>query len=69
MTKSLTGETQMTRHDYRIIANGLADARGQANQGDHCDTILDRLEEAWITLFAKDNPHFSPTKFKEASQP
>ena len=60
----------MTRHDYRIIAAALKKAREELGHplGDHCTTILDSLEEAWIELFAKDNPRFSPTKFKEASQ-
>ena len=61
----------MTQHDYRIITATLKKAREELDHpiGGHCDTILDRLEEAWITLFAKENPRFSPTKFKEASQP
>ena len=69
----------MTRHDYRIIAAALKKAREeldhpvgyelQGNFSPHCANILDDLEEAWVTLFAKENPHFSPTKFKEALQP
>ena len=61
----------MTRHDYRIIAAALKKAREELDHpiGGHCGAILDDLGEAWVTLFAKENPRFNPTKFKEASQP
>ena len=58
----------MTQHDYRMIAATIKKAREeldhpvsyelQGNFSPQCATILDRLEEAWITLFAKENPRF-----------
>ncbi len=69
----------MTRKDYIVIAATLREARRgidhpvgyerQGHHGPHCDDILDRLEAAWIELLARDNPAFSPQKFKEASRP
>ncbi len=62
----------MTRKDYIAIAATLRTAREDSVKSivDYpCDDILDRLEEAWVALLARNNPEFSPTKFKEASRP
>ncbi len=58
----------MNRKDYIAIAHTLREAR-VALDGPMGRYILNRLEAAWIELFAKDNPLFDSTKFKEASQP
>ncbi len=58
----------MTKKNYSAIAATLREARGEVNQGNHCDDILNNLEVAWSKLFAKDNLAFNITKFMEAAR-
>ncbi len=57
----------MTRKQYRRIAKYLHQARQHYKNDLPMVIILDRLENFWIDILARDNPRFNAAKFKEAS--
>ena len=59
----------MTRKHYRVFASIISRMRKGLFSGDiHGNILINELETICVEEFAKDNPRFNATKFREAAR-
>ena len=59
----------MTRKHYKAFATLLSGMRAKLPHGDpRGEALIDAFEAVCVEEFAKENPSFSPAKFREAAR-